>query len=840
VATGEVTTIAGRRSSSGFQDDGIGTEASFRGTYGTAGSGRKLFISDSGRLRQMDLDTLAVSTLAGRQLPPSDGVGTSARIYAPSAIWGDADNLYVIDRYSVRRVSRATRAVSTIAGFPGEYGIVDGIGLQARFQTPAGIWGDGTYLYISDSNNKLIRRVTLSTGEVKRIAGTPDAFPVRDGSGAAAVFGSPRGLWGDGTYLYIADSLDHTIRRLTLATNEVVTIAGVSQSNGLQDGIGSEARFWVPTQLSGDGRFLYVTDSLNNAIRRVSLSNYEVTTLKIFGNPRCSTTNPDDPCLSATGNTFTDGQLLYLPRGNAVLRVNTQTGSSEVLAGSVRVAGSEDGPASAARFYGPSGIWADGFTVYAADSANNAIRAIELMPPPAASVSYSIGPSAVFSKTTLGGASDVAIGYGRIQLDAASAGRTDGFAIFGFRQNGVLVTEASVPASPLIRNGRIFAEVQGAVNTGIAIANPNSEPASISFYFTDTAGNNFASGSITLAAKSQMSSFLNEEPFYRQTSAAPPLASARTFTFSSSLPVGVIALRGFTNERSEFLITTMPVVDLAQTTTATLHVAHLAQGGGWTTSINLINPSDAPISGNIIFAEVGSAPIPYAIAGRSSFQLSPQNRSGPDVRVGSLRISPASGQIAPAANVVFSFRPDGITVAAASVAAQPAALAVRMYVEGAGTVRQGQSGSIQTGIAIANPSAETATVNLALWTDTGGNRSASLQLPGNGHMALFLKEIPAFADLPDSFRGVLRISTPNSGGLVAVALRGRYNERGDFLISSTPPSSESTSVGERIFPHLANGGGYSTQIVLFTSDPTSTGQLLFYSRSGQPLQLPLF
>jgi len=44
-----------------------------------------------------------------------------------------------------------------------------------------------------------------------------------------------------------------------------------------------------------------------------------------------------------------------------------------------------------------------------------------------------------------------------------------------------------------------------------------------------------------------------------------------------------------------------------------------------------------------------------------------------------------------------------------------------------------------------------------------------------------------------------------------------------------------------MFPHLVNGGGYSTQIVLFsTSDTTSTGQLLFYSRSGQPLQLPLF
>jgi hypothetical protein len=81
-------------------------------------------------------------------------------------------------------------------------------------------------------------------------------------------------------------------------------------------------------------------------------------------------------------------------------------------------------------------------------------------------------------------------GYAAIRPDA---GQTvpSGLAIFGFRQNGVLVTEAGVPASPLIESGRIYAAIGGPVNTGVAIANPNGRAATITFFFTDTDGNNF-------------------------------------------------------------------------------------------------------------------------------------------------------------------------------------------------------------------------------------------------------------------------------------------------------------------------------------------------------------
>ena len=76
-----------------------------------------------------------------------------------------------------------------------------------------------------------------------------------------------------------------------------------------------------------------------------------------------------------------------------------------------------------------------------------------------------------------------------------------------------------------------------------------------------------------------------------------------------------------------------------------------------------------------------------------------------------------------------------------------------------------------------------------------------------------------------------------------IGLRGRYNERRDFLISTTPAANESivSPTGDVFFPYLAEGGGYTTQFIL--SSPSgalpSSGWLRFYSETGVPLNLLL-
>src|SRR5262249_17221644 len=104
------------------------------------------------------------------------------------------------------------------------------------------------------------------------------------------------------------------------------------------------------------------------------------------------------------------------------------------------------------------------------------------------------------------------------------------------------------------------------VNTGVAIANPNSQPVTLTFYFTRTDGTDFGSSSTTIAANGQLVKFLSEQPFNSGNFQG-------TFTFTASLPVSVVALRGYTNERGEFLITTLPVNSISSSTPGPVQTA---------------------------------------------------------------------------------------------------------------------------------------------------------------------------------------------------------------------------------------------------------------------------
>src|SRR5262249_53546951 len=162
---------------------------------------------------------------------------------------------------------------------------------------------------------------------------------------------------------------------------------------------------------------------------------------------------------------------------------------------------------------------------------------------------------------------------------------------------GVLVSEAAVPASKLIAKGRLYAENSTDVKSGVAIANPNSDPAVVSFTFVDETGQTVASGSTTIAGNGQISGFLSDIPF-----SAPPAFSG-TFTFSVAKPIAVVGLRGLVNERSELIWTTLPVTDLASPlgTPSAAVFPDFADGGGWRTQIQLVNPADTPITGTLRF-----------------------------------------------------------------------------------------------------------------------------------------------------------------------------------------------------------------------------------------------
>jgi hypothetical protein len=104
-----------------------------------------------------------------------------------------------------------------------------------------------------------------------------------------------------------------------------------------------------------------------------------------------------------------------------------------------------------------------------------------------------------------------------------------------------------------------------------------------------------------------------------------------------------------------------------------------------------------------------------------------------------------------------------------------------------------------------------------------------------------LGEVLGFGSLPTPFEGVLRLSS--SASISVVGLRGRYNERNDYLITTTPPVNEATppSATRLFFPHIADSGGYTTQFILFSRQPgsPSSGTIQLLNQAGGALNVTL-
>jgi hypothetical protein len=480
--------------------------------------------------------------------------------------------------------------------------------------------------------------------------------------------------------------------------------------------------------------------------------------------------------------------------------------------------------------------------IFVADTNNQRIR--ELIPQAQSSTAFSVADGGGTSLQTGGSPlASTTVGYAHVNTDTGSS-TPAGFAIIGFRENNVLVSEAGVPGSGLLTTGRIYAEIGNNINTGVAIANPNNQIATVSFYFTDQNGS-VAQGSTTIPANGQLAKFLDQPPFFGH-------ATSGTFTFNSSIPIAVVALRGRTNERSEFILTTLPVTDLtAPATTAPVVFPHFATGGGWTTQVVLVNPTDTALSGTLVFldpqgqnaavAGAGTNTLGYTIPPRSSFKYQTSGTSTTPL-TGSVHVLPSPSTASPSGVAIFSFQSRGVTVSEAGVPAQPAGTAFRVYVESAGDFDHNAPGAMRTGLAIANTSTSASVVIVELDNlDGSTGLIGTLPLPANGQVSLFVNQIPGFGSLVTPFRGILRLTT--FVPITIVGLRGRYNERNDLLITTTPPANEAVPAPASglFFPHFADAGGYTTQFVLFggkTGD-TPSGTIQFVSQAGGEMKLIL-
>ncbi len=376
---GNATTVAGTLSSA----DGIGTSARFFAPAGIVTDGVNLYVVDTfnDTIRKIDISTGTVTTLAGTvgSIGWADGIGTEAKFCRPQGITTDGTNLYVADTYNnaIRKIVIATGMVSTIAGSAFNSGAADGTGTAASFNKPWGITTDGTNLYVTDSENYTIRKIVIATGEVTTLAGTAGDRGSADGTGAVARFQSPLGITADGSNLYVADYNNDTIRKVVISTGSVFTFAGTAGSYGSADGVGAAARFLGPIDITTDGSSLYVSDSNNNLIRKIVIATGVVTTLAGDGNRSGGTADGVGTAASfrfPKGIT-TYGTNLYVTDSdnNLIRKIVINTGAVTTLAGATNMA---DGDGTAARFYYPRDVTTDGTNLYVTDSMNGAIRKI--------------------------------------------------------------------------------------------------------------------------------------------------------------------------------------------------------------------------------------------------------------------------------------------------------------------------------------------------------------------------------------------------------------------------------------------------------------------------------
>ena len=378
---------------------------------------------------------LIVTTLAGLPLSSgsNDGTGGSARFCYPSGIAADnAGNLYLADtdNHTIRKIIVSTGVVTTLAGLAGNPGSADGTGSAARFNSPSGVAVDraGT-VYVADTKNNTLRMVSAS-GAVSTLAGSPRTAGSVDGTGTAALFYGPQGLAIDSSNnLYVADTNNHTIRKVVPSTGAVTTVAGLAGNPGSAGGMVDLAQFNYPSGVAVDSAGnLYVADTENHTIRMISVVGPIVSPLGTPGSTVVSTLaglagnsggadgrgsaarfdSPSDLAVDSSGNLYVADTDNFTIREIVPSTGVVTTGVVTTLAGLAETSGSADGLGSGARFFHPAGIAIDGNSnLYIADTDNDTVRLGLLARAPAIqtqpqSQTVSAGSSVQFSVTASG------------------------------------------------------------------------------------------------------------------------------------------------------------------------------------------------------------------------------------------------------------------------------------------------------------------------------------------------------------------------------------------------------------------------------------------------------
>lgn len=325
--------------------------------------------------------------LGGAPIPLSleqDRVPETVLSY-PGKVLADppSDRLFIADT-GHHQIIAATDdgAVTGIYG-SGLDGFDDGAAGDASFSSPQGLAVSGDTLYVADTGNHAIRAIDLATGNVSTVAGTGEqGWPPVGGPALESALNSPWALALDGDGLYVANAGTHQIWVVDLVAGTADPIVG-SGREATTNGPLTDAALAQPSGLAfGSDGILYFADAESSSIRSADVKAPEGLTALVAGSDSDLFTFGDEDGSGGDvrlqhplGITAYGDDLIIADTYNSKIKlVDPATGETATLFGEEH--GWRDGPDPL--FYEPGGVSADGEVLWVADTNNHVIRRIDL------------------------------------------------------------------------------------------------------------------------------------------------------------------------------------------------------------------------------------------------------------------------------------------------------------------------------------------------------------------------------------------------------------------------------------------------------------------------------
>lgn len=371
-----LTTRAGCGDPGFAGDGGSALQATLNEPKGLAiDSQGHLFIADSENhvVRRVDRATGQISTAVG--CAPEGAVQTPQLDRSELVYEEEADPLAETSHKTTEQFTQQTDLSGTVrylvgAAAPKRYGGDGGPATEAMLNFPTAVAVDAQgHLYVADTMNHRVRRVDARTGVITTIAGTGQARFSGDGGPAdRAALNEPAALAIDGQgQLYIADQSNNRVRAVDLKTGMIRTVAGTGSAAYDGDGkLATESSLAGPSGLAVASGILYIADTFNGRIRSVDLATGMITTAAGDGGSY-RYQSPDDPPSSSVSRPSgialdREGNLFLTDSDSHLIRRwDRATGLLTRIAGTgVASSAGDGGAALEAGLCYPFGIVADG------------------------------------------------------------------------------------------------------------------------------------------------------------------------------------------------------------------------------------------------------------------------------------------------------------------------------------------------------------------------------------------------------------------------------------------------------------------------------------------------